>query len=52
MSHSIIGDKFDWEMTEICGPELQLQSARGRLCCPDPTSVFVVLSDKHLVSLV
>ncbi len=50
MSRSIIGDKFDWELTEISGPELPDKSVRGRFCCPDPTSVFVVPSDKHVVS--
>ena len=48
LSRSIIGDKFDWQMTEIFGPE---RSVRSRaLCCPDPTSVYVVPSDKHLAS--
>jgi len=49
LSRVVIGDKFDWQMTEIFGPE---RSGRSRaLCCPDPTSVYVVPSDKDLVLL-
>ena len=51
LSRVVIGDKFDWEMTEPCGPEQPERSGRGRrlLCCPDPTSVYVVPNDQQLV---
>lgn len=49
-ARAIIGDKFDWEITEVVGPEIPKNTGLKRMCFSDPESGLVVPSDKQLVN--
>lgn len=46
---AIIGEKFDWEITEVVGPEILRASSFKRMCFPDHEMGISVPSDKQVV---